>query len=114
MPSPENPAPTSDDAVLVDHDVAATKSTITLASSSPRSSWRKCPPPMIVVCGWPFAPAIRSLRLRSAPFGDGVAVAEGAQEGPVERRQAHPGGDVGVVGRVVGARRHEHRELACP
>ncbi len=34
--------------------VVVTKSTTTRASSGPRSSWRKWPPPSIVVCGCPW------------------------------------------------------------
>jgi len=45
------PGSDDDDAVLADHGVEATKETTTSASSSPQSSWRKCPPPTIVVCG---------------------------------------------------------------
>ena len=89
-----------------------TKEATTWASSSPQSSWRKCPPPTIVVWGCPCAPAMPLLEVAVRSPGDGVAVAECAQEGPVERGQALPGGDVGVVGRVVRPRRHEHGELA--
>ncbi len=99
-----------DDPVLVGHGVDATKEITTWASSSPQSSWRKWPPPTIVVWGWPWAPAMSRLRVRSRPPGDGVAVAEGAQEGPVEGGQAHPGGDVGVVGGVVRPRGHQQGE----
>ena len=111
MPMPEKPAPTTTTSVLVGHEVAATKSTTTRASSSPQSSWRKWPPPTMVVCGWPLRAGDALLQVAVGPLGDGVAVAEGAQEGPVEGGQAHPGGDVGVVGRVVGTRRHQHGEL---
>jgi ABC-2 type transport system ATP-binding protein len=46
----------SDDAGTAAQDV--TNDTTTRARSSPQSSWRKCPPPSMVVCGWPCAPAI--------------------------------------------------------
>src|SRR5262249_9226259 len=43
------------------------KSIATRASSSPRSSCRKCPPPAIVTCGCPAAPWISCCRSLSAP-----------------------------------------------
>ena len=58
----------------------AMKSTTTRASSSPRSSCRKCPPPAIVVCGWPCAPGIRAWKMRVGAARDRVAVAEGGEE----------------------------------
>ncbi len=88
-----------DDLEVLGHEVAATKSTTTRARSSPQSSWRKCPPPTMVVCGCPFAPAHLLLEVAVRPLGDGVAVAEGAEEGPVEGGQPDPGRDVGVMGR---------------
>ncbi len=60
------------------------KSTTTAANSSPLSSCRKCPPPTIVVCGWPLVPGTRASSTRSAPAVIGIAVAERAQERPVE------------------------------
>ena len=68
MPMPEKPAPTMTTLCSLVTGSACTKDTTTAASSSPQSSCRKCPPPTIVVCGCPCAPAIRSLRLRSAPL----------------------------------------------
>ena len=45
----------------------AMNSTTTAASSSPLSSWRKWPPPTMVVCGWPFVPGMRRLRRAVGP-----------------------------------------------
>src|SRR5207244_4241545 len=47
--------------------VRATKSTTTRASSSPLSSCRKWPAPVMVVCACPFVPGIACCRRRSAP-----------------------------------------------
>ena len=50
-------------------------------SSSPRSSWRKCPPPAIVVCGLPCRAGDLRLQARaSRARGDRVGVAERGQE----------------------------------
>ena len=68
MPMPENPAPTMTTLCSWLTGWRRRRSTTTSASSSPQSSWRKWPPPTIVVWGCPLAPAIRSLRLRSAPL----------------------------------------------
>ncbi len=46
--------------------------------------------------------------------GDGIAIAERAQEGLVELAQDLPCSAVGVGGGIVGARRHQHGELAGP
>ena len=43
------------------------KALTTAASSGPRSSCRKWPPPSIVVCGWPSVPGMRDSRALSAP-----------------------------------------------
>ena len=43
------------------------KSITTEANSGPRSSWRKWPPPSIVVCAWPAAPGTRAWKVRSLP-----------------------------------------------
>jgi hypothetical protein len=48
-------------------DVFAMNAATTCASSGPRSSWRKWPPPSMVVCGRPCVPGIRSFKTRSAP-----------------------------------------------
>ena len=60
--------------------VVVTKSTTTRASSGPRSSWRKWPPPSIVVCGCPWQPGMCSREGAVSAAGDGVLVAERAQE----------------------------------
>src|SRR6478752_3300761 len=49
-----------------------------------------------------------------AALGDRVAVAEGAQDGPVEASEDLPRRDLILVGRVVGSRRDEGREAARP
>src|SRR5581483_7274165 len=43
------------------------KSMTTAASSGPRSSWRKWPPPLIVWWLWPLVPGTRSRNSGSAP-----------------------------------------------
>ncbi len=53
--------------IMTQRHVPASQLTMTFASSSPLSSCRKCPPPSIVVCGWPFAPGTRDWKARSAP-----------------------------------------------
>ena len=66
----------------------------TAASSGPLSSWRKWPPPSIVVCGWPPAPGIGSAEHAVGPRGDRVAVAERGEERLVEPLERLPRGAV--------------------
>ncbi len=47
--------------------VASMRSAMTVASSSPRSSWRKWPAPSMVTCGCPLAPGTSSWKTRSQP-----------------------------------------------
>ena len=47
--------------------VAPMKSTMTWASTSPLSSWRKWPPPSMVVWGWPLVPGTWARNSASAP-----------------------------------------------
>src|SRR5438034_11527939 len=64
----------------------AIKSTTTLASSSPLSSWRKWPPPTIVVCGWSFAPGICEWSSLSAPRVTGSESLKAVRKGFVHWR----------------------------
>ena len=56
------------------------------ASSSPASSWRKCPAPWIIGWSMPWAPRICSRKIGRHRAGDRIAVAEGHQH----RRRAVP------------------------
>src|SRR3989442_7744667 len=70
--------------------VRAMKSTTARASSSPLSSWRKWPAPVMVVCGWPSAPGIACWRMRSAPPVIGSESLKAVRNGFVQRpRTSH-------------------------
>ena len=93
------------------HDrVASMKSMTTRASSGPRSSWRKWPPPSIVVCGWPAAPGTLCWNTRSPPLVIGSLSRERRQHRLVPRVEHRPRRTVRLGGGVVGRGRHEQRE----
>ena len=114
IPMPENPAPTMIDAVLAGHGVEATNETTTLGQILPAVLLQEVPAADDRRVGLPLGAGDPLLEVAVRTLGDGVAVAEGTEEGPVEGGQTHPGGHVGVVGGVVGPGRHEQRELPGP
>ena len=67
-----------------------TKSTTTRASSGPRSSCRKCPPPRNGECARPLVPGIRAWRCCVAGGGDRVTVAERGEERPAPASRVPP------------------------
>ena len=113
MPMPENPAPTMTTRCARGHGVARDEVDDDLRQLLPAVLLEEVPAADDRRVRLPLGAGDPLLQVAVGPAGDGVAVAEGAEERPVEGGQAHPGGHVGVVGGVVGPRRHEQREGAC-
>jgi hypothetical protein len=91
------------------HAVEPTKSTITRASSGPRSSWRKWPAPSIVVWGCPAVPGMSSRSGRSAPLVMGSESLNAQRNGLSKLRSdsqasrlGFDSGSSGVAGTRVG------------
>ena len=92
--------------------VAATRSTITRASSGPASSCRKWPPPAMVAWGRPRAPGTRVWKGRSPPLVIGSRSEKAVRSGLSHRsstchaaRLAPAAGSSGLVGTSVGKAR---------
>ncbi len=84
------------------------------ASSGPRSSWRKWPPPSIVTCGCPCAPGTFARNGASPPFVTGSLSLKHSRNGLSNVDSTSHAATLSGAGRVVGAGRHERREDARP
>ena len=95
------------------HQPAAMASRMTCASSWGLSSWRKWPPPSMVVCGWPWAPGTFAAERRVAALRDRVGVAVGEHERLARTLDSTAQArSLSALAGSSGAGRHERREDA--